>query len=288
MKCPLCGESVKDAAAECACGEPLTPWRTLAWAGEALRRRGLALAGEKDYLGAMVAFLEAALTTPQDGQSLVDAARALYHLDRPDEALRLLHHAEALAPGRGAAVARAIQELKKKRPEDRAATAAAALPPPRPLLALGPLERSRGWFGSGKGTSSPLWLKVLALEQQGRDWRGAASALAEALQDTEGAEALQYALGLGHWQAGDREAARGCFVHCLKGNLPFLNPAAYYLCLHLEEPQRALVALRALEKAFSGKDLEQCLLALRRRLQELGDGDKAAALEWVLGGDKGV
>jgi tetratricopeptide (TPR) repeat protein len=112
MKCPTCGQPVKDAAAECTCGEPLTPWRTLAWAGETLRRRGLALAGQKDYLGAVVAFLEAALTTPQDGQSLVDAARALYHLGRADEALRLLGHAEALAPGRGAAaVAAAIQTL---------------------------------------------------------------------------------------------------------------------------------------------------------------------------------
>jgi hypothetical protein len=109
MKCPVCDQPVRDRDQECVCGELLPQWRLIAASGEALRQRGLVLASQGDYVGACISFLEAALTNPLDGGSVVDAAKALFHLGRPDDALRLLRHVDA-ANG-VASVTRAIETL---------------------------------------------------------------------------------------------------------------------------------------------------------------------------------
>ena len=91
MQCPLCGKPNRPADRECqSCGEVLTPWRNIEFYGRGLRQRGLALAERGDHLAACLSFLEAALTNPLDSESLVDSARSLVHLGRPDQALRLL------------------------------------------------------------------------------------------------------------------------------------------------------------------------------------------------------
>src|SRR5437773_57424 len=109
MNCPICDRSPADSELECACGEPLTPWRTIAWAGQTVRQRGLTQAQEKDYLGACLSFFQAALTNPLDRASLVDAARVLHFLGRDEDALRWLRHAATRAPTEAAAVAETIQ-----------------------------------------------------------------------------------------------------------------------------------------------------------------------------------
>lgn len=109
-RCPICEAPLRGSEPECACGESLASWQTLDRASHVLRQRGLALAAEGDHLGALVAFLEAALTDPLDGASLVDAGRALAHLGRDADALRLLGHAAARPTHRAAAaVARAVE-----------------------------------------------------------------------------------------------------------------------------------------------------------------------------------
>lgn len=91
MQCPLCGKPNRPADRECqTCGEVLTPWRNIEFYGRGLRQRGLALAERGDHLAACLSFLEAALSNPLDSESLIDSARSLVHLGRPDQALRLL------------------------------------------------------------------------------------------------------------------------------------------------------------------------------------------------------
>ena len=119
MQCPVCGKMTRISDRECeACGEVLTPWRNLTHFGNALRERGLALAERGDHLGACLAFLEAALTNPLDQESLIDTARALVHLGRPDEALRML------APYNGASSPPAAVALREEIERRHAADAA--------------------------------------------------------------------------------------------------------------------------------------------------------------------
>jgi tetratricopeptide (TPR) repeat protein len=287
MNCPTCGQPVRDADTECVCGEVLTQWRRMAGNGAALRQHGLALAGAGDFLGAALAFLEAALTTPLDGTGLVDAAKALYHLGRPDDALRWLGHAESLHPAGGAAaVAAAIRTLQAQAqapPEAPAApnteTGVEAAPPeagPRPLLALGPLPCRQGW-GSRSKADAPVWEKVLAREQQPGDWRLGCPVVEETLK-ASGSGVLHYVLGLGHWQQGSRDAAGACFAACLKTRPPFLNPAAYYLCLHLDDPQRARAARERLGRVHGPRELETCLGRLEEWLAAHGEAERLGVL----------
>lgn len=126
MHCPLCGKPNRPADRECqSCGEVLTPWRNIEFYGRGLRQRGLALAQRGDHLAACLSFLEAALTNPLDSESLVDSARSLVHLGRPDQALRLL--AGVKSP-RAAPAATALRD-EIQRQQD------AALAPEEPLEA---------------------------------------------------------------------------------------------------------------------------------------------------------
>jgi tetratricopeptide (TPR) repeat protein len=123
MNCPVCRLPVKETALECACGESLLPWQNMAQHASNLRQRGLALASQADFLGALLAFLEAALANPLDRTCLVDAAKALFWLGRSGEALRLLGQAESLAPtdGKAAALAAAIRQYVEQARPQRAA-----------------------------------------------------------------------------------------------------------------------------------------------------------------------
>lgn len=88
--CPICDEPVKDVDRSCQCGELLQPWKTIEFYGTTLRQRGLALAGQGDYLGACLSFLEAVVSNPLDSSCALDAVRSLTHLERFDDATLLL------------------------------------------------------------------------------------------------------------------------------------------------------------------------------------------------------
>jgi hypothetical protein len=295
MKCPICEAPAKDTDQECGCGEVLTTWANIRRGGHALRQRGLVLAGEGDYVGAALSFLEAALTNPFDDKSVLDAARALVPLGRSEDALRLLGHAAARPASRATAtaVAQAIRALDQRAravpaeegngqevppgdtdgaaapaPEPVAPAADPAPPGPRPFLALGPVERRKGWR---RRAADPLWAKVLGMETNGeRDWGGGAAWLEEALEGSEGQGALHYLLGLGAWRRNDAAAARRHFANCVRDNPPVLNAAAYYLCLSLDSDARARKALEDLLRFHSRKEMDVCLAALAGRL---ADGD---------------
>jgi hypothetical protein len=108
----------------------------------------------------------------------------------------------------------------------------------------------------------------MSLEQQAHDWRPAASCpwMAEVLEETAGCEVVHYMLGLGHWQRNNHEAAVTSFARCWRGKPPVLNPAAYYLCLHLDDPHRAAGAWTELQQAYSIRDLARCRAMLQNKL----------------------
>jgi hypothetical protein len=285
IKCPVCDQPVKDSDLECACGESLAPWRTLALHGQALRHRGLALAQEGDAVGACLFFVEAALTNPHDGASLIDAARALAHAGRAADALRWLAIAESRPATRAAAgaVARAVRELAgqasaagaaaaREGARDAATTDQPAAPANglRRLLALGPVERSPGlldrlWGGHGLDS---VWATVLSMEEKWPgDWRALVPWLEGAIRESQGHPVFCYMAGLGHWQHGDRKSAKAILERCLKGQPPVANPAAYYLCLHLGEPAAARKAVAFLREAYDPASLDHCLGLLEGRLR---------------------
>src|SRR5262245_39212935 len=106
MICPICGATARDTDLECpSCRESLTTWSTLRRNGESLRQRGLLCAANGDHIGALVSFLESALANPFDEKGLLDAARALVQLGKPEHAERLLIHALARPASRTAAEA---------------------------------------------------------------------------------------------------------------------------------------------------------------------------------------
>src|SRR4051794_24252256 len=116
MKCPVCRAAVKETDQECACGELLTSWAKVRRHDHALRQHGLRRAAAGDHLGALVAFLEVALTSPLDGTCLVDAARALVHLGRAEDALRVLGHAGPRSASAAQALAGAIRSQAASAP----------------------------------------------------------------------------------------------------------------------------------------------------------------------------
>jgi hypothetical protein len=83
---------------------------------------------------------------------------------------------------------------------------------------------------------------------------------------------FHYLLGLGAWQRGDRQAALGCFARCLDEAPPVLNPAAYYVCLHLEEDGPGAVERLKSEYQHSGQEIDACLTALAAGLRGADDG----------------
>jgi Flp pilus assembly protein TadD len=119
-QCPICSAPVKEQAMECACGELLTSWSTLRTQAEALRQRGLALAAKGDLVGALVSFMEAALTGPQDTASLLDAAKCLALLSRYEDADRMLTHVASKPALKPAAEAVAALIKERVRAEARA------------------------------------------------------------------------------------------------------------------------------------------------------------------------
>lgn len=296
LKCPMCQQPVKFQQPECGCGELLTQWWKMVGYGRAARQQGLKLAAAGDFLGACIAFLEDALANPMERASLVDAARALVRLDRVEEAMRLLKIAGESEP-QAATVLQAIESLVKASPAapapEQAPAAPAAEPadaappgtaapkaaPPTPFMALGALERSakKGVFGKGaKRELSDGWKWVLALE---RFFTGSLDGLNETidawLQCDIDAGLVQYVEGLRRWQKRQEGPARDAFQASLVANAPILNPAIYYLHLHLRNGSLR-EGWQGLGKWLAGDERQRCKGQLERVVAEWQD---ATALE---------
>jgi hypothetical protein len=149
--------------------------------------------------------------------------------------------------------------------------------PARPALALDRLDRPKGGFFSKTREIDPAWKPVLRLERDGMDFRCEAPWLAAALQDVKGHDVFHYLLGLGGWQRGDRGVALGHFARCLEEDPPVLNPAAYYVCLQLEEDGPGAVERLKSEYGLSDQEIETCLTALVARLRDAEAGLYEAA-----------
>jgi len=289
-QCPACGAAVKPTAPTCECEESLEPWRVIAHSGAALRERGLALAAEGDYLGAALALLPAALTNPFDTASLVDAARALIRLGRNADAVCWLEAAGA-RPGAAELLAVATERLQPTRDapaaEPVAATEPAAEPGTepdtrRPLLGGRPMTRKFGLLSRGKPSKEAVaeWERVIRMETDpDPDWRPRGSAV-EKLAQADPRPVYQYALGLGAWQEGKVAAAAAAFRRCLATDPPVLNPAAYLLDIHLDDPVAARRAWEELSEQY-GAEATAVRSALRDRLARRGDGDRVKALDAV-------
>ena len=123
MRCPACDQPVKDNAPQCPhCDEVLTQWTALARHGSSLRNRGRVFAAQQDYFRACLSFMQAALIDPFDETSILEAAKALFHLGHREDALGWLRLAEARGGKGAAAIAEAIKALEQAR------TAAGASP----------------------------------------------------------------------------------------------------------------------------------------------------------------
>ena len=319
MQCPMCGQATRPKQQECACGELLTQWQTIASSGRALRQRGLAQAGQRDYVGALASFLEAALTNPGDGGSVVDAARSLALLDRPQDALRLLVNADVKgqeADTLKKALHTAVERRKKKPavPQQQVVVASAVVPPPKPpapesasappppaaaagngaapapdaanetnvrFLALGPVERSQGGLARFKGKKQlpDGWSTALAMEMSWPgDWGSLSGWLAAALQHSHEKSLFYYLLGLAQWQQGHPDRA-ATFDRCLGERPPVLNPAVYYLYLHLDSAEAARKAGQRLGNWVEAKELAECKRVLHKRLDEWRDTERAKVLD---------
>lgn len=245
LKCPMCQQPVRFGQAECGCGEVLTFWWKMVGFGRTARQQGLKLAAAGEFFGACLAFLEDALANPMERQSLVDAARALVRLNRVDEAMRLLKLAGESEP-QAAAVLQAIEALTKVQPAPEEAGEAAAPTektpasakgaPAAPFMGLAALERTtkKAILGKAKREVSDGWKWALALEQHvaaGID--GLDDALASWQKNKIDPALRHYVEGLRQWRQGKAGPAREAFQACLMAQPPVLNPAVYFLYLHL-------------------------------------------------------
>jgi hypothetical protein len=303
MQCPICSETVGDVDLDCAaCHEPLAPWRTLTSSSDRLRERGLLQASQRDFVASGLSFLQAALTNPFDTKSLIDAGRAMLHMNRLDDGLRLLNQARARDPkGDAPAVIAAVEaivaenERRKKTAAQAAAeadTAAYESPPDeadsrpappdvdavrengparRELLALPVLARRAGW-GRKVQKVDPLWRRVLTMEAEWEgDW-SASAAWFEAAVGDRGAEplsALAYGRGLGAWQQNRLDEARRWFERAADPHAAVLNPAAYYLAASLDGEADTREAVRRLTgNGYAAPELESILKVLEDRVGE--------------------
>lgn len=310
MNCPICANAVDDMAVDCGkCGEAMTPWRTIVTSAGRIHRRGLALAAQHDYLGACLAFFEAALSNPLDADGVVDAARALVHLGRTDDALRLLAHAQRRNPkGNASQIAAAIRELLRETQREATDAAPAAAVPgvddgaaasatapdnagesagPVPLwefLGLPALPRKRSFLSRiGGSERGDAWAGVLGAE---KNWDGQPLAIAPWLTAVvrEGGTcpAWSYMLGLECWQRQDPSAALPWFLKSLKDGAPFLNPAAYVVCSIVARgaPVAAARPLLA-EHAVQPGEFAGIIEALRRDLTPARHGAICRRLDEV-------
>jgi hypothetical protein len=108
-------------------------------------------------------------------------------------------------------------------------------------------------------------------EDSDRDWRGEVSWLEDVLRGCEGQAALHYVLGLGAWQRNDVATARRQFAKSVTSDPPVLNPAAYHLVLHLDDPERGPEALRRLRELASPQVVDQLLQTVGERLARWPD-----------------
>lgn len=320
MKCPMCEQPVNNPQQrECLCGENLSLWKGLAGSSEALRQRGLAQAAQGNFAGATLSFLEAALSNPMDQKSLIDAAKALVYCDCPQEAFDLLKNADARYAEEAGPVLKAIQAVvaqSRKKARDEAGPAAAGagdaapkIPVPEkatvpaaapaqvcfPLLALGILKR-RGkllnrMMSLATGDGLPgIWRCVLQMENTWpNDWKllgpwltaAAGETARNAQTQADDHAVFHYMLGLGHVQAQEWTEASAAFRRCVNANPPVLNPAAYYLYLHLDDSRQAAKAMDWLKGLCNPHERADLHKLLRQRLANRKEADKAAVLEEI-------
>ena len=270
------------------CGESLTEWRMLNSNGVRLRQRGLSLARSEDFVGACVAFLEAGLTNPLDDQSLVDVGRCLLHLNRLEDGMRILKHADSRSSKSGAkAVLAALKTLLKEnkgeensKPDEEAGTETAELDSPGEeasgessekspvFLRLDALIPDGGWK---KKKPDSFWLTVLQTERNGtkhlssmQDWLQTVS------RDSEAHSGISYLLGLHHWNVGDRQAAYAEFERCLRKHPPVLNPVAWLILLGATGEGVSQQLLRSAADIYNRKSVLRVIDEVAQRLQETG------------------
>jgi tetratricopeptide (TPR) repeat protein len=286
MHCPICNEIVRPADRECACGEPLTAWRNWEYYGNIVRQRGLQLAKEGDFLGAFKTFMVAALGNPLDSESLLDAARALFRLGRPNDALDLLRGVQPNARSSADDVAQAIKEATALQPpiETKAVDAALELEEMGrslkreslqsgsvPLLALPPLRRRsfKAWLGKRQAVRV-LWENVLQLEAAAPVEGSSALRWLASLDGDSSIQTISYyASGLVLWEEDEVANAGKRFLACMECNPPFLNPAAYYLVAQGSDRVASCRAWDVLKETCSTRELQ----GIWEALQRLSDGE---------------
>lgn len=169
---------------------------------------------------------------------------------------------------------------------------AAPAPPVMPLLGLPIMRRAKKGLGGffKKAPTGPLpaiWHTVLGMEnswpnrwQTVEHWiHAAAREAAKSPDDAAHEEAVfLYMIGLGHVQQSNLAEAVAAFDRCLQLQPPVLNPAAYYLFLHLDHPQNAQKAMSRLKNDYDKQEYEECRKNLLDRLATRGDAARAALL----------
>lgn len=348
----MCEQPVAFPQTECACGELLTPWWKLIERGRVLRQKGLHRAAQGEYLEALVAFLEDTLTNPLDRSSLVDAARALVHLNKPQEALRLLQLSSPQPESKAATLAQAIklslkqaqthQQGAEPRPKMAPGTPpspspspfSAVEPGPHPLATPAPPElprhrapeppkekktpspvaeappaaeeemkppspKSRPSFmalgvvprqtkkrlkvlgGAGKMEVPEGWKTILDLEQNNQeDWGVLLTFLTKRLFKPFESGLDHYVLGLARWQKGLDDEALEEFGKCLAKETPVLNPAFYFLYLHLgKDTKKVNGAWKQLFEWLGEENYKPFKKQLAQKLKEWNDQPRLKLLD---------
>jgi len=272
-KCPICGENVRDTDRTCQCGELLQPWRTIAFAGGALRQRGLVLAERGNFLGACLSFLEATLANPLDDNSILDAAKSLARLKRRDEAFELLRAAGGRSQERAKSLAAAIASQVNRGVLSEVTSSRPLPPPPRPrraVLRLPPIARKKPLLSSFRrdGTAEALWSTVIHAEVQWNgDWRNLGSWLDALGGDSIARGVFYYAKGLGQFQHAE-DAATESFDLCVQANPPVMNAAAYWLYPKLGDPSAIPEAVTWLLEQYDRKDIDRVARVMADQLRD--------------------
>lgn len=306
MKCPICEKPVQKNDNECPhCSALLSQWKTMRNSGETLRQRGLVCVVQKDYIGALVSFLESTLTNPLDEKAYLDVARMLFLTGQRDAADRFLASVAASRPSckDGAeSFRRVIAEIPANQPPTTKAPPPpkhapppppqATVPPPppipeakpepqsepkkpsrRPLLAMGECVQTYRKSPKKFRNSPPeSWGRILDKEQMAEhDWTGMPDPVVGVMQQfrKELNGAFDYVMGLGFWQQGEDDAARTSFRRCIEQLPPVVNPYAYLICLNLNDPKKLDTLLVEFEgkNHFYGRDpLDDFLETLEKHL----------------------
>ena len=147
-------------------------------------------------------------------------------------------------------------------------------------MRLPPLARRKPFLGS-RPRPDALWETLVQAErseQPGEDiWQQLRTSVADPA-------ARDYVTGLAALKCGDQATARQSFAACLDHHLPLLNPAAYYLYLHLDSGAAAMTRMAACATACHPSELEQLVAHLDKALAALGDKARRQVLHCLANG----